>query len=178
MFPWTSSFAFGLFVPIPTFHQILKIFVSFNIHANQFRYGVAHRVHASKNHAGHCGHVAQAGHCGHVAQAGHCGHVAQAGHCGHVSHTGHCGHVSHTGHCGHVSHTGHCGHVAQTGHCGHVAQTGHCGHVAHVVPIGREFPQMSLIHNALKLPVPFTSTAYIDDEEGVPIRSPAPIFGI
>lgn len=47
---FTSNIPLGIVVPIPTFHQVLNIFVS-TIHEDQFRYGVAPAVvHACKNH--------------------------------------------------------------------------------------------------------------------------------
>ena len=46
----TSSFCLGVFIPIPTYHPVLKIFVPVVTHETQFQYGVAPVIPACKNH--------------------------------------------------------------------------------------------------------------------------------
>jgi hypothetical protein len=70
IFPLICNFDVGLDIPIPTFHQVLNIFVSLVIQEAQSRYGVAHRVPACNNQVAP---VAPVSPVAPVAHAGHAG---------------------------------------------------------------------------------------------------------
>jgi len=73
----------GVGVHIPTFHQVLNIFVLVVVRSVPLRKGVAHSVPAFKNQVAQVAPVAHHVHAGHAGPIGHCGHIEPVAHVAH-----------------------------------------------------------------------------------------------
>jgi len=109
-FQFISNFAVGNTVAIPILNHVLKIFVLSVIHCIPSQNGVAHVIHACKNHVAHIAPVLPWIHWGPVAQVFPSIQLEPVAHVGHCKPVSHVSHFAHVGHCGPVSHVSHFAH--------------------------------------------------------------------